>query len=73
MKFWKNLLPDSFLEVNYESLIKDLWSLGVVLNRKYTLLRWTYTIFMIGIIASVLAFIIAFTTIDYASATPVIP
>ncbi|MFB0902986.1 MAG: DUF5706 domain-containing protein [Nonlabens sp.] len=57
----------------YESLIKDLWSLGVVLNRKYTLLRWTYTIFMIGIIASVLAFIIAFTTIDYASATPVIP
>ena len=23
MKFWKNLLPDSFLEVNYESLIKD--------------------------------------------------
>jgi predicted metal-dependent HD superfamily phosphohydrolase len=51
----------------YESLIKDLWSLGVVLNRKYTLLRWTYTIFMIGIIGSVLAFIIAFSTIDYAS------
>jgi predicted metal-dependent HD superfamily phosphohydrolase len=57
----------------YESLIKDLWSLGVVLNRKYTLLRWTYTIFMIGIIASVLAFIVAFTTIDYASAAHVIP
>jgi hypothetical protein len=53
----------------YESLIKDLWSLGVVLNRKYTLLRWTYTIFMIGIIGSVLAFIIAFSTIDYASIT----
>jgi predicted metal-dependent HD superfamily phosphohydrolase len=57
----------------YESLIKDLWSLGVVLNRKYTLLRWTYTIFMIGIIASVLAFIIAFTTLDYASAANAIP
>ncbi|QJP35534.1 HD domain-containing protein [Nonlabens sp. Ci31] len=51
----------------YESLTKDLWSLGVVLNRKYTLLRWTYTIFMIGIIGSVLAFIIAFSTIDYAT------
>jgi predicted metal-dependent HD superfamily phosphohydrolase len=49
----------------YENLIKDLYYLGVVLNRKYTLLRWTYTIFMIGIIASVAAFVIAFATLDY--------
>lgn len=49
----------------YTSLIKDLWLLGVVLNRKYSLLRWTYTIFMIGIISSVIAFVIAFTTFEY--------
>ncbi|MGB3591054.1 MAG: Pycsar system effector family protein [Nonlabens sp.] len=57
----------------YESLLKDLWLLGVVLNRKYNLLRWTYTIFVIGIISSVIAFIVAFTTLDYASVQDVIP
>jgi predicted metal-dependent HD superfamily phosphohydrolase len=51
----------------YESLLRDLWLLGLVLHRKYTLLRWTYTIFMIGIIGSVLAFLVAFLTLDYAS------
>lgn len=44
----------------YESLMKDLYMLGVVLNRKYYLLRITYTIFMIGIILSVLSFIAAY-------------
>ncbi|WP_445383997.1 Pycsar system effector family protein [Robiginitalea sp. IMCC44478] len=43
----------------YDSLTKDLYFLGVVLNRKYKLLRWTYTFFMIGMILSVLAFFIA--------------
>jgi predicted metal-dependent HD superfamily phosphohydrolase len=57
----------------YESLLKDLWLLGLVLNRKYTLLRWTYTIFMIGIIGSVLAFLVAFLTLDYSSVQNVIP
>lgn len=45
----------------YGSLTKDLYFLGLVLNRKYTLLRSTYTVFMIGIIISVLAFAIAFS------------
>lgn len=44
----------------YGSMIKDLYFLGLVLNRKYKLLRITYTIFMIGIIVSVSAFIYAF-------------
>jgi hypothetical protein len=43
----------------YGSLIKDIYFLGVVLGRKYKLLRWAYNIFMIGIIVSVLAFAIA--------------
>ncbi|WP_297761998.1 Pycsar system effector family protein [uncultured Muriicola sp.] len=47
-------------EYIYSSLTKDLYFLGLVLNRKYKLLRWTYTIFMIGIIISVIAFGIAF-------------
>ncbi|RDI16043.1 Pycsar system effector family protein [Flavobacterium sp. AG291] len=44
----------------YNSMIKDLYYLGLVLNRKYKLLRITYTIFMIGIISSVIAFVYAF-------------
>ncbi|MBT8186849.1 MAG: HD domain-containing protein [Croceitalea sp.] len=44
----------------YSSLTKDLYFLGLVLDRKYKLLRWTYTIFMIGMIVSVVAFGIAF-------------
>jgi len=50
-------------EYLYNSMVKDLYFLGLVLNRKYKLLRSTYTIFMIGIIISVAAFIIAFHSI----------
>ncbi|WP_394974733.1 Pycsar system effector family protein [uncultured Croceitalea sp.] len=44
----------------YSSLTKDLYFLGLVLNRKYKILRLTYAIFIIGIVISVLAFGIAF-------------
>jgi predicted metal-dependent HD superfamily phosphohydrolase len=43
----------------YGSLIKDVYSQGVVLGRKYRLLRIAYNVFMFGIIGSVLAFVIA--------------
>lgn len=43
-------------EYIYSSLTKDLYFLGLVLNKKYNILRWTYTIFMIGMVVSVLAF-----------------
>ena len=44
----------------YSSMIKDLYFLGLVLQKKYSLLRKTYTTFMIGIIVSVVAFSISF-------------
>lgn len=40
----------------YGTLIKDVYSQGVVLGRKYRLLRIAYNIFMFGLIASVLVF-----------------
>ena len=43
----------------YGSLIKDIYSQGVVLGKKYQLLRIAYNVFMFGLIAAVLAFIIA--------------
>ncbi len=44
----------------YGSLTKDLYFLGLVLNRKYGLLRTTYTVFMIGIVISVISFAVSF-------------
>ena len=43
----------------YGSLIKDIYTLGTVLGRKYKLVRLAYNIFMIGLIVSVMAFAIA--------------
>lgn len=40
----------------YGSMIKDIYFLGVVLARKYKFLRISYTIFMYGIVISVIAF-----------------
>jgi len=44
----------------YNSLTKDLYYLGIVLNRKYKILRITYNIFLLGMIISVIAFGVAF-------------
>ena len=44
----------------YNTLVKDLYYLGLVLNKKYRMLSISYTVFMYGIIISVAAFCIAF-------------
>ncbi|MCL7755026.1 Pycsar system effector family protein [Polaribacter sp. Z022] len=54
-------------EYLYGSLTKDLYFLGLVLDRKYKILRITYTVFMIGIIVSVLAFAISFKILETGS------
>lgn len=54
----KEMMKDK--EYLQSSMTKDLYYLGLVLERKYKLLRITYNIFMIGIIASVVMFVIAF-------------
>ena len=43
----------------YGSMVQDIYHLGVVLGKKYKLLRTAYGLFMIGIIASVTAFTVA--------------
>lgn len=53
----KELIKDK--DYIYSSLTKDLYFLGIVLERKYRLLRWTYTVFMVGMILSVIVFGIA--------------
>ncbi|BDU25135.1 Pycsar system effector family protein [Flavobacterium sp. GSB-24] len=52
------MLNDS--EYLYDSMVKDVYYHGLVLKKKYSLLRITYNIFMFGIIISVFAFIVNF-------------
>lgn len=47
----------------YDSMVKDLYYLGKVLDRKYRLLSITYQIFMVGIVISVLSFGYAFLSL----------
>jgi predicted metal-dependent HD superfamily phosphohydrolase len=53
---WKMMNDSEFL---YGSLIKDVYFQGIVLGRKYRMLRASYDVFMFGIILSVVAFLIA--------------
>ncbi len=46
-------------EYLYGSLSRDFYFLGQVLVKKYRYLRWCYNVFMYGLIASVIAFVIA--------------
>ena len=47
----------------YGTMIKDQYFLGKVLAKKYKLLRVAYTVFMFGIVISVVAFVLAFTNL----------
>jgi hypothetical protein len=53
----KDMMRDT--DYLYDSLLKDIHTLGTVLGRKYRLLHVAYNIFMIGIVLSVIAFGVA--------------
>lgn len=53
----KQMMKD--YEYLYGSMIKDIYFLGKVLAKKYTLLRYSYTVFMFGFVASIIGFLIA--------------
>ncbi|AZA84124.1 phosphohydrolase [Chryseobacterium lactis] len=43
----------------YQTLTKDVYAQGIVLSKKYKLLRISYSVFMFGIVISALSFVIA--------------
>jgi HD superfamily phosphodiesterase len=53
----KEMMKDS--DYLYGSMVRDIYFLGVVLARKYKLLRIAYNVFMYGLVLSTIAFIIA--------------
>lgn len=44
----------------YRNMMRDIYGMATVLSRKFALLRTSYTVFMIGVSVSVLAFILVF-------------
>lgn len=59
-------------EYLYDSLIKDVYFLGIVLAKKYRYLRISYTIFMWGLIVAVVAFAVtAFIVTGHTNNTPI--
>ncbi len=52
------LLRDS--QYLYGTMTRDIYYLGRVLGKKYKLLRLAYTIFMVGFVVSILAFLVVF-------------
>jgi hypothetical protein len=54
-------------EYLYGTMIRDMHQLGKVLARKYKLIGAAYLVFMYGIIATIIAFVIAFLMGQQAS------
>ncbi len=52
-------------EFLYGSMTRDIYNLGVVLGRKYKMLRVAYSVFMFGFIISVIAFVVAVTVVNH--------
>lgn len=50
----------------YGSLIRDVYFQGIILGKKYRLLRIAYNVFMFGLIISVVAFIVSALTLSNA-------
>jgi hypothetical protein len=49
----------------YSNMSRDIYSLGGVLSRKYALVRVSYDIFMVGLVVSVLMFVVVLTWAAY--------
>lgn len=58
----KEMMVDT--EYLYESLIMDIYFMGKVLARKYRFTTWAYSVFMIGLVVSMLAYIVSFMLFD---------
>lgn len=59
-----NLLSDQ--TSLYQNMIRDIYGLGQVLTRKFSLLKISYSVFMFGLTIGILAFIITYTWIVFS-------
>lgn len=62
----KELMKDK--DYLYSTMIRDLYFLGKVLNKKYKYLRFCYLIFVGGLLISVISFVVSFYHLNQMSA-----
>lgn len=62
----KELMKDK--DYLYSTMIRDLYFLGKVLNKKYKYLRFCYLVFVIGLLISVMSFVLSFYHLNQMSA-----
>jgi hypothetical protein len=62
-----NLMKDQ--AVVYETMIRNIYGIGSVLRKKFALLKWAYTAFMITLILGVTSFIGVFIWIMFTAPT----
>jgi hypothetical protein len=55
----------------YRDMARDIYGLGTVLEAKFKLLRASYTVFLAGLVASVLLYIGVYLWIVFRTPTPV--
>lgn len=57
----------------YQSMARDIFGLGKVLERKFNLLRSAYTVFLVSLVSGVLLYLIVYLGVAFAAPTPVLP
>ena len=62
----KELMKDK--DYLYSTMIRDLYFLGKVLNKKYKYLRFCYLVFVAGLLISVMSFVVSFYQLNQMSA-----
>jgi hypothetical protein len=59
-------------ELLYTGMTRDIYALGLVLDRKFRLLRLAYTVFMVGLAAGVLLYLLVFLVIGLTDPSPLV-
>jgi hypothetical protein len=54
----------------YANMLRDIYSLGGVLERKFRLLRVSYTVFMFGLVISAILFLVVFAAMALSGTPP---
>jgi hypothetical protein len=55
----------------YDNMSIDIYNLGLVLRKKYRLLKWSYGLFMAGLILAVASLIVVLVYSTFLSSNPI--
>ena len=69
---YKSAVKEMMLDTEYlyESLIMDIYYMGLVLARKYRFITWAYSVFMVGLVVCMMAYVLSYFLIDVPPVKP---